>query len=170
MELRLWSDLGQATGALVATVIVYLVVLVAVRVAGRRTTAQLSAYDTLVTVALGTSLATTALPAHPAVADGLVVLATLLALQLLIGALRQRSAAVRRAVDFAPEVVVAEGELRQGRTLLSAQLTAGEIESQLRRNGVRDTDDVVVMVLEPGGAFSVRTGDEAEPPPLWRRL
>jgi uncharacterized membrane protein YcaP (DUF421 family) len=155
MEIRFWSDGSQLTGAVVATAVVYLAVLVAVRVAGRRTTAQLSAYDTLITVALGTALTSTALPSDPAVADGLAVLATLLVLQLVIGQLRRTSGSIRRLTDFAPKVVLRDGEVRSSGGILGAQLTDTEIEAELRRQGITSTDEVVVVVLESSGSFSV---------------
>lgn len=160
MELALWSSWGQMAGAVVATVIVYLATLVAVRIVGRRSTAQLSAFDALVTVALGTAMGTTALPPHPAVIDGLVVLATLLVLQVSIAALRRRSELAQRLTDFVPEVVVRDGEIEKASGFGSARLTDAEIRSELRRHGVQGLATVGMLVLEPDGRFSLLPVDE----------
>lgn len=155
MELRLWSDVGQTVGSAVVTVIVYAVWLAGVRVAGRRTLAKLSAFDALVTVAIGTSLATTALPQAPAVLDGVVVVATLLGLQVGVGFLRQRWPRVARLTDYEPRVVLRDGAFDHGRSPFGAQLREGDVLSELRWHGIESLDDVAVVVLEPDGRMSV---------------
>lgn len=168
MDINLWSSPGQLVSAVMSTSIIYLLLLASVRLVGRRTTAQLSAFDSLVTIALGTVLASTALPAHPAVADGAVVLATLLVMQTLIATLRRRSTLVRRLTDFAPKVVLRDGELEPRRGLGSAQLTADEVDAELRRQGVTSREVVGLLVLEPDGRFSIRPSDtQPGGTPLW---
>ncbi|MBW3647468.1 MAG: DUF421 domain-containing protein, partial [Actinobacteria bacterium] len=85
MELSLWSSWDTFTGAIVGTALVYFFTILVVRIAGRRTLARISGYDVVVTVAVGTLAASTALPSDPSLADGAAVLVTFLALQILIG-------------------------------------------------------------------------------------
>lgn len=155
MSPDLWSDAGQVAGTVVRTVIVYAVALAAVRIAGRRTLAQFSAFDIIVTVAAGTVVGAAALPSHPAVSDGLAVLLTLFALQVALGALRQRVPAARRWLDFRPRVVVRDGQPDLDRSLTSAQLTRGDLLSRLREQGVTDLSTVRLAVLEPSGKVSL---------------
>lgn len=162
MQINLWSGWDTFTGAIVSTALVYLFTIVAVRLTGRRTLARISGYDVVVTVAIGTIAASTALPSHPSLADGAAVLVTLLLLHALIGVLRQRVPVFRRWVDFAPQAVVLDGkpDLRSGP--LTAQLTLSDLESGLRQNGIGDLAEVRVAVLEPTGGLSV-TRDDVKP-------
>ncbi len=96
MDVSLWSSLGDVAGTAVRTAAVYLLMLVAVRVAGRRTVSQMSAFDAIVTVALGSLAASSALPSNPALSDVAAALLTFLGLQVLIGAMRQRFGLVER--------------------------------------------------------------------------
>jgi len=150
-----WSSAEQTAGVALRTVVVYVLALVAVRIAGRRTLAQFSAYDIVVTVAAGTVIGSTALPPQPAVSDGVTVLVTLLALQVAIGALRQRSTLVRGMVDFAPRAIVRDGRVDPSQHPTSAQLTASDVRSLLRQQGVTDLPDVRLAVLEPTGKVSL---------------
>jgi uncharacterized membrane protein YcaP (DUF421 family) len=166
---QLWSSLAQTGDVAVRTVMAYAVAVVLVRLAGRRTLAQLSAFDIIVTIAAGTVVGSTALPSSPAVSDGITVLVTLMLLQVVLGAARQRSSAVRRILDFAPRPVVRDGELDLRRSPTSAQLTRTDVEAQLRRQGVTDLADVRLAVLEPTGKLSVLPPGE-QPPGLFAQL
>ena len=140
------------------TVAMYVSTLAAARIAGRRTLTQLSAFDTIITIAIGSLLATTSVSRDASYAQGVAVLLTLLALQLVVGAGRRRFATLSRVVEFEPQVVVRDGELRLDRSLLGAQLTAEELESALRQHGVFDVANARIVVLEPTGKFSVAAG------------
>jgi uncharacterized membrane protein YcaP (DUF421 family) len=167
MDIAFWSSADQVTGTVVRTALVYFVVLVAVRVAGRRTLAQMSAFDTIVTVGLGTLAASTALPSGTTLADFIAVLLTFLILQTLLAALRQRSARVRQWLDFQPEVIVRNGRPELRRAPWTAQLTDSDLESRLRQNGVTDLAHATLVVLESTGQVTVTT--TAPPPALFRR-
>ena len=159
MDLPLWGGWGQLAGAVVATALTYAFTIVAVRVAGRRTIAQMNALDVVVTVALGTIAASTALPRDATLADGAAVLVTFLLLQTLIGAIRQRWPRFRRWVDFQPKAIVVDGEPDLRSAPWTAQLTVTDLESRLRQNGVGDLSDVRVAILEPTGNLTVSSGE-----------
>ena len=168
MEISLWSDLGQFAGTVLRTAFVYAVTLFAVRIAGRRTLAQLSAFDVVVTVALGSLAAGTALPSDPALLDFVAVLVTFLTMQVLIGAVRQRFPAARTLVDFPPVVIARDGEAELRRSIWTAQVSRDELESRLRQAGVGELADARVVVLEPTGKVSVTT--KSEIPPLFDKV
>lgn len=148
-----WSAIGFVA---LSTVAMYLSVLVGVRLAGRRTLAQLSAFDAVVTIALGSILSTTVLSASPSYARGLTAVVTLLGLQVALGAVRRRYPRVRRLVDFDPVPLIEDGVVQPRGGPLGVQLTDDELRSALRGRGVFDVDEVDEAVLEPTGDVSVR--------------
>ncbi|HVM07218.1 MAG TPA: YetF domain-containing protein [Acidimicrobiales bacterium] len=158
---RLWSGPTAVLPTVVGTVVLFAAVLTMVRLAGRRTLAQISAFDVLVTIAIGSVVAGAALPPQPKALDGALVVGTLLALQTLVAAARQRSDRLQRVLDFAPERIVEDGELSLSRSLASAQLTRDEVEARLRQSGVRDLGEVSLVILEPGGKLSVFMSDDS---------
>ncbi|MBW3614738.1 MAG: DUF421 domain-containing protein [Actinobacteria bacterium] len=159
-----WFGSSWATVAYVvaSTTAVYCSALLAIRVAGRRTVAQLSAFDIVVTIALGSLIASTATSRDPSYTQGTTALVTLLVLQVIAAALRQRFAIVRRLLDFAPWVVVRDGEIQLPRTPLGPQMSVDELFSRLREQEVFDLDGIRFVVIEPTGAVTVfREGQQA---------
>ena len=148
-----WRTIGYV---IVSTLAIYGSTLVAIRLAGRRTVAELSAFDVVITVAIGSLVASTAASPQPSYGQGMTALMTLLILQVGIGALRQRSSTVRRVLDFKPETVVDGSQICLPEGPLSSQMTRDELQSKLRERGVFDLDDVTLVVVEPTGGLSVR--------------
>lgn len=154
-----WSSPGQLAQVAASVASVYLVGLVLVRIAGRRTLAEISAYDVLVTIAIGSILANAALPSKATVADAVLAIAVLLALQIAIGALRLRLPRLQRVIDFQPIPIVHNGQFNLSQSPTSAQLSRSEVEGLLRREGVTDASAVQLVVLESSGRISVFSRD-----------
>ena len=152
---QLWSSWAQTADTAVRTLVVYVIAVVLIRVAGRRTLAQLSAYDVVVTVAAGTVVGSAALPSQPSVSDGVTVILTLFLLQVVLGALRQRFGTFQSMTDFRPLAVVRDGRPDLSRAPTSSQLTTDDLSSLLRRKGITDLSQVELAVLEPTGKVSV---------------
>lgn len=133
----------------------YVTAFVAVRIAGRRTVSQLSAFDALITITLGSILAGAMVSDPPSYGRGAIAVGTLLVLQLALGALRQRVPRLRRILDFAPDTVYDErGEHLDG-SPFGAQLTSDELDGAVRTQGLTSRDTVSTIVLEPSGSMSV---------------
>lgn len=158
-----WFGAPWATIAYVitSTAAIYASTVVAVRLAGRRTVAQMSAYDAVVTIALGSVLATTAVSAEVSYMAGLTAVVTLLALQVAVALVRRRFPRLRRLLEFAPEVVVEEGRVRLPTGPWTSQMTLDELRSQLRKEGVVEESAAALVLLEPDGRLSVFTDEDA---------
>lgn len=152
-----WETIGFVA---LGTFAIYATVLVGVRVAGRRTISQLSAFDAVVTVALGSTMASTALGGQ-SYARGATVIVTLLILQVIIAGLRQRFSTVRRLLDFPAEAIVRDGVMTLSTSPLSSQLSQDELRSLLREKGFFDLDGVRLVLLEPSGSISIRSDSES---------
>lgn len=139
----------------VTGVALYATTFVLVRVAGRRTVSQLSAFDALVTIAVGSVFATTIVSDPPSYGRGAAAVVTLLLLQVVVGLLRQRHPRLRRYLDFSPETVPEHGRMHADRNPLGPQLTADELEAAIRAAGYDDRERVAVVVFESNGTFSV---------------
>jgi uncharacterized membrane protein YcaP (DUF421 family) len=158
----LWAEWDSLGLVVLSTTLMYIIVLGVVRLAGRRTVAQMSAFDFLVTIALGTIVGGTVVTDDPPVAQGLAAVITLLLLQITLGALRQRSPRLQAIIDFRPIAVLENGAFTNLSSPTSAQLTSADIESKLRSGGVSSLDDVALVVLEPDGSLSIFAADELD--------
>ncbi len=146
-------DPASIARVVLATVAVYASVLGGIRVAGRRTVAEMSAFDFVVTVAIGSLVAQTAV-AQQSPLRGIAAVATLLVLQLGVGAVRRRWPLFRRLIDFTPQTLVEGGSIRS-RNMHSPQMTDDDLRSKLRQRGVFSLDEVELAILESNGRLSV---------------
>src|SRR3712207_3311106 len=75
------------------------------RTSGRRTLSKMNAFDLVITVALGSTLATVLLSSSVALAEGLLAFTTLIVLQYAVAWLSVRSVLVRTLVKSEPRLV-----------------------------------------------------------------
>jgi uncharacterized membrane protein YcaP (DUF421 family) len=158
--------IGGASGlgwVAVKAVLLFAVAVIGLRLAERRTIAQLSAFDFTVAVAVGAIIGRGATASDTSFASSAVALVTLLVAHRVVAVLRRHSRAIR-LLDHPPRVLVAHGEL-QGRELARAGLTAADVYALLRENGVGDLGQVGYLLYEPRGTVTV-IGTDREPGPL----
>jgi len=138
---------------LIVGLFAYVGLVALLRVSGKRTLAKMNAFDLVVTVALGSTLATVILSKDVALAEGLLAMALLIALQLSVTWLSVRSATVRGLARGEPTLLLFQGRFLHA-ALKSQRTTESEIRQALRSQGVGDLSDRSV-VLETDGSFSV---------------
>jgi uncharacterized membrane protein YcaP (DUF421 family) len=150
-----WETL---TAIVLSAIGVYVAVIVLTRIAGLRSLAKMSSFDFAATVAVGSTVASTALGSTP-LTNGVVALCMLYGLQYLVATLRRRKA-LRGAVDNSPMLLMVDGEVIEG-NLRHTRVSREELWSQLRLAGVRRRDQVRAVILETTGDMSIlRAGDE----------
>ena len=88
---------------------VLLLLLLLLRVSGKRTLTKMNAFDLVVTVALGSTLATVLLTKSVALAEGLTAFVLLIFLQFVLTWLFVRSQAASRLVKSEPTLLVYQG-------------------------------------------------------------
>ena len=132
----------------------YGVLVTFLRLSGKRTLAQLNAFDFVVTVAIGSTLATFVLSTDVAFAEGAFALMLLVGLQCLVATASRRIPAVRRIVKSQPRVLVRNGELLHD-VLRRERLSVDEVHQALRQSGVAEVAAVAAVVLETNGSLSV---------------
>lgn len=151
---------------LVRTVVVgasaYVALVLLLRVSGKRTLAKMNAFDLVVTVALGSTLATIILSPDVALAEGVVALALLIGLQYAITWLSVRSPIVSRLVKSEPSLLLYRGRLLPDQ-MRRARVVAAEVQAVLREQGLASWEQAEAVVLETDGSFTVVTGSEAHP-------
>lgn len=146
-----WMALGRT--ALVGA-LAYLSLVLLLRVSGKRTLSKMNAFDFVVTVALGSTLATVLLSSSVSLARGVLAFAVLILLQYVITWLSVRSSAVRRLVKAEPTMLLYRGEFLP-ETMKRERVTREEVLAALRAQGVATPEDVEAVVLETGSDFSV---------------
>ncbi|CAN5704151.1 DUF421 domain-containing protein [soil metagenome] len=143
-------------------VLTYLVVLALLRVSGNRTLAKTAAFDQVVSVALGSTLATAMLSKETTLTEGATGFLMLVLLQFVFASLILRSRWVQRLVVQKPQVLVWQGRLRE-ETLRKTRLVESDVHAALRKASVGRVDAAALVVLESDGTFSVVPKQEGQP-------
>lgn len=149
-----WSSLGRVI--LVGT-LAYVGLVLMLRVSGKRTLSKMNAFDLVVTVALGSTLATVLLNRSVPLVEGLAAFALLIGLQFVITWLSVRSERIQDLVKAEPTVLVSKGKPIPG-AMRRQRVTMEEVHAALRQSGHADLDNGITVVLETDGSLSVLAG------------
>ncbi|MEP6593223.1 MAG: YetF domain-containing protein, partial [Acidobacteriota bacterium] len=147
VERIFFSGWSSVLRTLVIGVLAYGGVVGLLRLSGKRTLAKMNAFDLIVTVALGSTLATVLLSKDVALADGLVALGLLVALQFVMTWTSVRVGWVRRAVTGEPRMLLHKGAPLPA-AMRAARVTSEELLAAVRAAGVAALDEVEAVVLE----------------------
>jgi uncharacterized membrane protein YcaP (DUF421 family) len=132
----------------------YTGMIILLRVSGKRTLTKMNAFDFVVTVALGSTLATVLLSKDVALADGLLAFALLIFLQLGITWLSVRSKKFSSLIKAQPTLLVFRGEFLK-EAMKAERVTEEEILSILRSNNVATVAQADAVVMETDGSLSI---------------
>ena len=151
----MWFDSWSAIGRVLAVgSLAYVGLVVALRLSGKRTLSQLNVFDFVITVALGSTLATIVLSKDVAWAEGITAVVLLTVLQYVVAKLSVRWPFFRRAVTSSPTLLARDGRLDEA-ALRRQRLTASQVRQSARSSGYGDLAQVAAIVLEPDGTLSV---------------
>lgn len=139
---------------LIITVLAYAILIVMLRVSGKRTLSKMNAFDFVVTVALGSTLATVILSKNVALLDGALAFFMLISLQYCITWLSVRHKEVKQLITSDPTLLVYKGEVLHA-VLKKERVTLEEIYVAARSNGLTDLHEIYAVVLETTGTLSV---------------
>lgn len=146
-----WQGLGRVV---VVGVLAYTALVIFLRISGKRTLSKMNAFDLVVTVALGSTLATILLSQDVALAEGLLALLLLISLQFIVAWLSVRVPTIQRLVKSEPTLLFHQGHMLQS-ALRSQRVTPEEIRAAIRTQGVSQMSEVEAVILETDGSFSV---------------
>ncbi len=149
-----FDDLPGLLRVLVVGTLAYAWLVLVLRVSGTRTLAQLNAFDFIVTVALGSTLATVLLSRDVALAEGALALVLLVVLQLVVAWASTHSPALRGAVRSGPTLLLRDGEVLHD-ALAHQRLTEESLRQVVRSSGLGGLELVAAVVLETNGTMSV---------------
>jgi uncharacterized membrane protein YcaP (DUF421 family) len=151
MFFETWAGIARTV---IVGVCAYIALVFLLRVSGKRTLSKMAAFDLVVTVALGSTLATILLSKDVALAEGLTAFALLIVLQFVVTWLSVRSSTVRKLVKSEPRLLFYRGEFLT-EAMRDERVTHEEIRAAARKQGMATLDVVEAVVLEADASFTV---------------
>ena len=147
-------DFASALGIIIRTTAVYLVILIGLRLAGKREIGQMTVFDLVVLLLIANAVQNAMVGPDTSLIGGVLAAIALLAVNALVARLRLRSPRLRHLVEGTPTLLVLHGEV----ILAHMQREGIDEESlltALREHGVAEISEVEMAVLEIDGSISV---------------
>lgn len=144
------------------TIVIYLVVLVVVRLMGKREIGQLSPFDFVVAIIIAELAAIPMESRSIPLWQGLVPLFTLGVLEVVFSFAALYSPKLRKILDGSPQVVIKNGKILK-HEMRRARYNLDDLMSQLRERGFVNVSDVEFGVLETSGRLSVIPRSQKRP-------
>lgn len=152
-----WAGIGRT---IIVGVLAYAALVLTLRVSGKRTLAKMNAFDFVVTVALGSTLASVVLSKDVALLEGVTAFVVLIVMQYVIAWASVRSDTIQRLVKSEPTLLLYQGRMLT-EALRKERVVEGEVRSAIRAQGIASVDAVEAVVLETDGTFSVMSRTDA---------
>jgi uncharacterized membrane protein YcaP (DUF421 family) len=139
--------------------VVYFVLLAMIRVSGKRSMGQFTSFDMLLVVLLGNAVQNALLGADTTVGGGLILAATLIALNWGVGYVSSRSDRAERLFEGVPVVLARDGHVY--REILKRELVSrADFHKAMRENDCAEVDQIGLAMLETNGHITILRRDE----------
>lgn len=135
-------------------VLAYIGLILFLRISGKRTLTKLNAFDLVVSVALGSTLATILLDSSLSLFEGLTAFAVLIFMQYIIAVGSVHMDWFNDIIKSEPKLLYLEGKFLR-KAMKKERITEIEILQAMRSSGMGDTDKVKAVVLETDGSMSI---------------
>lgn len=138
----------------VRSIIVYLFVILAIRLFGKKELSQLSIVDLVFILLISNSLQASMVGNDTTLVGGLVAAGSLFIVNWLLKNLIYKSKKISETIQDSPIMLVYQGKIIH-KHLEKAQISHDELESAIREHGVKDISAVDLAILEVDGNISV---------------
>lgn len=138
--------------------IVYLFIIIAIRVFGKREISQLSVIDLVFILLISNSVQNAMVGPDTSLQGGIIAAASLFTLNWMLENFTFRSKLFSKILDGNPVMLVYHGKIIK-KHLAAAKITPDELDAVIREHGVESIDKVDIAVLETDGNISVLSND-----------
>lgn len=146
-----WASVGRVV---LASVVLFVLVVLMLRVVGQQALAEMSGFDLVFTVTLGSVVAMVAVTRTIPIVDAITAITTVLLMQEGTRYLQSRSRWFHHLVRQPPSLLLWDGKMLQEK-LRSSSISADEVRAAVRNAGLGSLSEARAVVLENNGEFSV---------------
>jgi uncharacterized membrane protein YcaP (DUF421 family) len=133
----------------------YLVLMVLFKIAGRRSLAELTTFDFVLLMIIGEATQQALLGDDFSLTNSVLVIVTLIAIDVGLSLLKQRSDWVSKLIDGGPTIIVENGKLLSNRLRHARLVEADVMEAARSSQGIETIDQIKFAILERNGKISV---------------
>jgi len=144
------------------TAIIYLVVLIGVRLSGKREVGQMTPFDLTLLLLISNSVQNAMTGPDTSLVGGIAAAVTLLLANYAVASISGSNRQLRKVIEGEPTLLVHDGEIMTTH-MNKERVSMDELERALREHGINNYHDVALAVLEVDGSISCLKYDELKP-------
>jgi uncharacterized membrane protein YcaP (DUF421 family) len=143
--------------------VIYSFLLLILRLTGKRQVGQLAPFDLVLLLVLSNAVQNAMIGPDSSVGGGMIVCATLVALNSFIGYLTYRSKTLEALIEGRPQIIIHNGTVNEV-VMRKEKITHHELMSSLRAAGCTTPTEVHFAILENNGYITVQSKKNHEHP------
>lgn len=144
------------------TTIIYLVLLTAMRLMGKRQIGELEISDLITTLLISEIASLPITDSNIPLSHAIIPIILLLTFEVISSALLVKIPSMKSLISTRPTTLIKNGKLLSSQ-MKNARITADELISELRQQGISDLSEVNYAILEQNGKISVIPKAEFKP-------
>lgn len=137
----------------VRTIVIYGVVLLGVRLSGKREVGQMTPFDLTLLLLLSNAVQNAMTGPDTSLVGGVIAASTLLVMNYFVAEVSGINRRFRRFIQGQPTLLIHDGEIISAH-MAREHVSADELRRALREHGIADYKDVALAVLEVDGSIS----------------
>ena len=141
------------------TGVIYLVVLIGVRLSGKREVGQMTPFDLTLLLLLSNSVQNAMTGPDTSLAGGVVAACTLLLMNYVVADVSGANRRFRKFIQGQPSLLIHDGTIIEAH-MAKEHVSMDELQRALREHGISDYHQVALAVLEVDGSISCLKYDE----------
>ncbi len=147
--------------SIIRTILLYIMILVAVRMMGKRQISEMQTSELVVTLLMSNIASIPMQDTDQSMLSGVMPILVLLVCEIFVSYLMLKRAFIRKAICGKPVIVINDGVLDQN-AMKELRISTEELYEQLRQKDVFRIEDVSYAILETNGKLSVLKKPELE--------
>ncbi len=149
-------------GIVLRTAVIYIVVLIGIRLSGKREVGQMTPFDLTLLLLISNAVQNAMTGPDTSLGGGVVAAATLLIANYFVAELSGGNRRFRKLVEGQPSLLVHDGQIISSH-MAKEHVSMDELERALREHGISSYHDVALAVLEVDGSISCLKYDDIKP-------
>jgi len=155
----MWNLTEPYLEIVIRTAVVYAVILVGIRLTGKREVGQMTPFDLALLLLISNAVQNAMTGSDTSVIGGVLAAVTLLLLNAIISRVVWKNRKARKFVEGSPTLLVRKGQIIPEH-LAKEHINVESLHQALREHGVSSLSEVSLAVLEIDGSISVLKNDE----------
>lgn len=149
--------------SVIRTILLYIVIILAIRIMGKRQIGELQTSELVVTLLISDIAAIPMQNTEQSLLSGIVPILILIVCEIIISLLMLKRAGFRRIICGKPIVIISDGKINQSE-MHQLRMSTEDLSEELRQQGIFNIEDVGFAIVETNGKLSVLKKPEKDIP------